>query len=232
MRIEPEQFAQGMQLQLELLAVAQSKGMPRRGWKIGINVPEVLEQLSLPHPGVGWLNGHNILSSGTTFESPPESQLHLEPEVAIQISSRVEQGSTAELARSHISAVHPALEIVNYAKPKAGLTDVVSHSMFHEATVLGDPMPAAVALDLGSTWPRLSIAGQEAPSPRSDLVPSDLGELVAFAADFLAAFGESLNDGDLLLSGAYLARASSISAGDSAVADYGKLGVVSMHVAV
>jgi 2-keto-4-pentenoate hydratase len=59
----------------------------------------------------------------------------------------------------------------------------------------------------------------------------DLGKLVAFAADFLAAFGQSLAEGDLLLSGAYLARAPGISAGDSAVAEFGKLGAVSVRLA-
>jgi 2-keto-4-pentenoate hydratase len=63
-------------------------------------------------------------------------------------------------------------------------------------------------------------------------VPSDLGELVAFAADFLAAFEQSLKEGDLLLSGAYLARAPGISAGDSAVAEFGKMGSVSVQVVV
>ena len=53
MRIDPKQFAPGMKLQLQQLAAAQAEGMPRRGWKIGINVPEILKQLSLPHPGLG-----------------------------------------------------------------------------------------------------------------------------------------------------------------------------------
>ncbi|MCP5056195.1 MAG: hypothetical protein GY937_05640 [bacterium] len=130
-----------------------------------------------------------------------------------------------------IAAVHPALELVDYSKPSAGLTDVVSHSMFHEATVIGDPVPIAAAHELGSTWPRLSVAGQESGPPRADLVASDLGEVVAFAANFLAAFGHALNDGDLLLSGAYLARAPAISAGDLAVAEFGKMGSVSVRVA-
>jgi 2-keto-4-pentenoate hydratase len=232
MRLEPTQYAEGMKLQLTRLAAAQAKGMPRRGWKIGINVPEVLKQLSLPHPGLGWLDGNRIFDSGSMFEAPPESQLHLEPEVAIRISSRVAKDSSAASARSCIAAIHPALEIVNYAKPKAGLTDVVSHSMFHEATVLGDPVPITAARELGSTWPRLSISGQEPARPRADLVPADLGELVAFAADFLAAFGQSLNEGDLLLSGAYLPRALGIAAGESAIAEYGEMGAVSMRVAV
>lgn len=221
-----------MTFQLQQLAMAQAKGMPRRGWKIGINVPEMLKRLSLPHPGLGWLNGDRVLPSGSTFEPPPESQLHVEPEVAVVISGPIEAGSSSASARSRIAAVHPALELVNYSKPKSGLADVVSHSMFHEATILGDPVALAEALELGSTWPRLSIASGEPLLPRSDLVPVDLGDLVAFAASFLAAFGQSLDEGDLLLSGAFIAQAPSISAGDTAVAEYGQMGAVSVRIAV
>ncbi len=104
--------------------------------------------------------------------------------------------------------------------------------MFHEATILGDPVALEDARELGNKWPRLSIAGEEPLLPRSDLVPVDLGELVAFAADFLAAFGQSLNEGDILLSGAFIAQAPIISAGDTAVAEYGQMGSVSVQIAV
>jgi 2-keto-4-pentenoate hydratase len=231
MRIEPEQYAHGMELQLAGLAAARAGGMPRRGWKIGINVPEVLDHLSLPHPGLGWIDGNRVLDSGSTLDAPPSSRLHVEPEIAICLSGRVAEGSSAASARSRIAAVRPALEIVDYAKAGSGLTDIVSHSMFHEATVLGDPVAITEARELGIAWPRLHVSGQKPARPRSDLVPSDLGELVAFAADFLAAFGQSLEEGDLLLSGAYLPRAVALSAGDSAVAEYGPMGSVSLRVA-
>ena len=232
MHIELERFTPGMTVQLQQLASARAKGMPRRGWKIGINVPEILKQLSLPHPGIGWLNGLQVYPSDAIFEAPPQSQLHVEPEVAVLISGPVEAGSSATAARSRIAAVHPALEIVNYSRPKSGLDDVVAHSMFHEATILGDPVTLEETHELGSTWPRLKIAGGEPLLPRSDLVPADLGELVAFAADFLAAFGQCLDEGDLLLSGAFIAQAPRISAGDTAVAKYGPMGSVSVRIAV
>jgi 2-keto-4-pentenoate hydratase len=61
-------------------------------------------------------------------------------------------------------------------------------------------------------------------------VPGDLGELIAFAADFLAAFGEGLLEGDLLLSGAYLSRALALAPGARAVAEFGPAGVVSVQI--
>ncbi len=42
----------GMTRQLEALDAALAQGMPRRGWKVAIDVPEVPARLGLPHAGV------------------------------------------------------------------------------------------------------------------------------------------------------------------------------------
>jgi 2-keto-4-pentenoate hydratase len=228
--VDPEKFEPGMALQLARFQEALAEDMPRRGWKVGINVPEVLRRLELPHPGVGWLNGARILTSGAVVEAPPGSRLHVEPEIALRVSQRVPVGCSHEVARNCVSTLYPALEIVDYAKPGSGLTDVVGHSMFHEAAVLGPASALRLAQGLGSRWPRLRAGDNVADSPRDDLVPADLGQLVAFVASFLSAFGHALEPGDLLLSGSYTAKALSISPGDEALAEFGPLGAVSVRV--
>ncbi len=102
--------------------------------------------------------------------------------------------------------------------------------MFHYATVLGPASAPQVAQELGSRWPRLRAGDNLADPPRDDLVPADLGQLVAFVASFLSAFGQSLEPGDLILSGSYTARALSVSPGDEALAEFGPLGTVSVRV--
>jgi len=224
--VVPERFRPGMERQLERFRAALAGGMPRRGWKIGINVPEVLRRLELPHPGLGWIDGRRVFSDGAELASEPGARLHVEPEVALRLARAVPRGASAELGRDCIGAVHPALEIVDYARPGSGLDDVVAHCMFHSATVLGAPAPLATARGLGNSLPLLRVAARSADPPRSDLVPSDLGELVAFAAAYLSAFGLALEAGDLLLSGAYLAKAAALAAGEQAVAEFGSLGSV------
>ena len=49
-RISADRFAPGMARQLDRFRAALADGMPRLSWKIGINVPEVLRRLDLPHP--------------------------------------------------------------------------------------------------------------------------------------------------------------------------------------
>lgn len=227
MRVVPDPFATGMGRQLERLREALAGGMPRRGWKIGINVPEVLRRLELPHSAVGWIDGSRVLPSGAALAAGPGARLHVEPEIAIRLARAVAPGCAADTARDCIEQVLPALEIVDYAVPASGLDDVVAGCMFHHATILGAPAPLDAARDLGRRWPVLRV-GEAAPAPpRADLVPDDPGELVAFAAAFLGAFGASLEAGDLLLSGAYAATATPLAVGGEAVAQFGTLGTVS-----
>jgi len=220
-----------MEMQLARYRAALAGGMSRCGWKVGINVPEVLGHLELNHPGVGWLNGTRLLEGGAQFAPAPGVRLMVEAELGIRLRAGLASDADPATARAAIESVAPALELVDYAKPSSGLDDVVGHSMFHEAAVIGPPGPLDAAVGLGDRLPMLSVPGQDVPRPRTDLVPADLGELLVFVAGFLAAFDEELCAGDLLLSGSYTAAALPLAPGSGATADFGDLGSVSVKIA-
>lgn len=228
MDIAHDLFAAGMQLQLEGLAQAQARGVRRRGWKLGVNVPEIRARLGIPHPGVGWLDGERLMASGESLQAPSRCDLRVEPEIAIRIGAPVPVGASDEEARGCIAALHPALEIVDYAKPTSGLDDLLAHSMFHHAAIVGTASSLAFARELGSEWPKLAVNAQRVGTLREDLVPEDLGTLVAFVASYLEAFGETLAVDDLILSGSYMPEAVPIVPGDRVVADFGSLGRVEL----
>lgn len=138
--------------------------------------------------------------------------------------------SIDEVAR-HIRGVSPAFEIVNYARPSDGLDSVIGHSMFHHGTVLGATFDLDRAQAMGSRWPQLQLEGAlaevECPKPRADLVPEALVDVVAFTAEFLEAFGESLQAGNMILSGSYTATAVDLVDGTTIRGEYGAMGSIS-----
>jgi hypothetical protein len=71
-----ERYRPGMQRQLTRLRTAIEGGMPRRGWKVGINVPEVLQKAGLTHSGVGWIDGRRVFESGAELTAPPAARHH------------------------------------------------------------------------------------------------------------------------------------------------------------
>lgn len=219
-----------MERQLARWRAARANGMPRAGWKVGINVPEVQARLGLAHPLLGWLDGSRVHASGARLEATAGAKWHVEPELAIRIAEAVDPAAGPDAARDCVASVAPAFEIVDYSLPASGLGDVVEHCMFHAGCVLGDSRPVDAAADLGTRWPELRVGGELGPAPRADLVPAEIGDLVRFAARLLARFGESIEAGDVLLSGSYSARAVALPPHSEACADFGPLGQVRVEV--
>jgi 2-keto-4-pentenoate hydratase len=221
-----DRYAKGMDVQLIALRAALASGMPRRGWKVGINVPEVLTGLKLAHSGVGWIRGDRVHGSGARLVAKAGDALAIEPEIAIHVAHDLPASASPEAARASIAGISPALEVVNYTRPKGGLDEVVAHAYFHEASVLGAMHALEDAEGLGEEWPLMRSATRECPRTRSDLVPTDLARHALFVAEFLEHFGEALLAGDLILSGSYTPRALDVDGPLALEADYGPLGVV------
>ncbi|HEX6240312.1 MAG TPA: hypothetical protein VFZ61_05445, partial [Polyangiales bacterium] len=201
-------YASAMSVQLARLHARLAQGMPRRGWKVGINVPEVQRALGLDHALIGWLDGERVLQDGAVLVAAPGSALHVEPELCLRLRAAVSPDADEAAAQAAVEGVAPALELVNYAQPRASLADVVGHSMFHHAVVVG----AFRALDVSGKLAApdavtFRVGGVTSEPARAELVPARAGQLVLQVAARLAECGERLEAGDWLISGSYMARA-------------------------
>jgi 2-oxo-3-hexenedioate decarboxylase len=201
-------------------------GMPRAGWKVGLNVPEVQRKLGLSHALVGWLDGDQVLATGARVSATTGAKLHVEPELCIRMANAVDATCVDPAAAfAAVGGIAPALELVDYAKPVAGLDDVVRCSMFHHATIVGAWQAPRRTIDIAAAV-TLQVDEQRSEPARSDLVPSDLGELVLQVNKLLAQVGEQLLPSDLILSGSFTAKAVPVRAGQSARAVLGDFGAV------
>jgi 2-keto-4-pentenoate hydratase len=218
-------LARGLAAQHLALQRALASGMPRAGWKVGLNVPAVQARFGLDGPLVGWLDGHRVVESGGEYAAREGCRPHVEAELALRLAEPVRAGASPDEARGAIRAVSPALELVDYALPRADLEAIVSHSMFHEATILGSPSPPATPLAAGR--PSLLVGGEVRATPQESWVPRDLGAVVALVARRLAEVGETLQAGDLILSGSYTTPLA-LAPGDTVTADFGALGRASV----
>jgi len=227
---EGDRWVRGMERQLARWREARASGMPRRGWKVGINVPEIQARIGLDHPLVGWLDGNRVHASGARLEASPGAKWRVEPELAIRIARAVDPAAGPDTARASISEIAPALEIVDYALPAGDLEELVEHCMFHSACVVGDSRRVDEASELGSRWPLLRVGETAGPAPRADLVPADLGALVHHVAKLLARFGEGLEAGDMLLSGSFTDSAVALAPHCEARGDFGPLGEVRIAI--
>lgn len=222
-----ERYASALASQVAAMHARLAGGMPRRGWKVGINVPEIQGQLGLEHSLVGWLDGDRILPNGAMISLPPGSLYHVEPELCLRLANAVDIDADLTTARAAVDSIAAALEIVDYAKPAKSLADIIRHSMFHAACVLGEwhAVPRQGTIDIADQV-RLQVGARQSEAARSDLVPKDVGQIVVLVARVLAGSGERLLAGDMILSGSFTAKALPLEAGQTAIAALGTFGSV------
>ena len=207
----------GMQVQLARRRDAIAQGMAPRGWKIGLNVAAVQAHFGLQGACVGWLDGRRILTSGAVVDFLPEVAMRIEPEVCLRVG-----------AGGRLESIAPALEIVDFTTPPKDLFELLSSSILHVATIVGEFVSPECGVELGTRWPRLEVTGQPPPPLGEGLVPVDLQSAVDFVSAALARFGESLAAGDLIIAGSYAAAVPPLERGARAHADFGPLGSVSV----
>lgn len=212
-----EQLRPGMEVQLARRREAIAAGMRPRGWKVGLNVKGVQAHFGISTACVGWLDGRRILASGATVDFLPEVAMRVEPEVCLRVG-----------ASGRLEAIAPALELVDFTTPPKDLFALLSSSILHVATVLGEFAPPERAEGLGVRWPVLEVTGQPAPPLGDGLVPADLQQTVDFVAAMLPRFDEQLAAGDLILAGSYAAAVPPLERGARARAEFGPLGSVSV----
>lgn len=207
----------GMETQLARRREAIARGMPPRGWKIGLNVAAVQANFGLQGPCVGWLDGRRVLASGAVVDFLPDVKMRVEPEVCLRVGPD-----------GGLEAIAPALELVDFTVPPKDLYELLAGSILHVATVVGEFVAPDRGVELGTRWPRLEVTGQPSPPLGKDLVASDLRSAVDFVAGALARFGEKLVPGDLIIAGSYAGAVPPLERGARAEADFGPLGSVSV----
>jgi hypothetical protein len=124
-----------------------------------------------------WLGG--VRASGTRLSGCSSERLALEPELCLTLSEPVAADAGVERARAAIAYIQPAFELVDYTKSARGLNDIVEHSMFHSAIVVGEPvpLPSAQIVAQASELLTFEVAAQRSPAARPGLVPFELAEI-------------------------------------------------------
>ena len=206
----------GMKVQIRRFRDAITNGMPRLGWKIGVNDEKMLERLGLAAPLVGWLDGARVLRGGDVYMVPPGARVALEAEVAVRVGGG---GAPA--------AVAPAFELVDYRRPGDTVREVIEENIFHDALVLGRETLAVPVAD--GEWPTVLRNGIEVARRDPSLLVLQPGKMIKHVASVVARYNEHLETGDWLILGS-LVQPIPVHAGDRIEADFGPLGRLAVEI--
>lgn len=195
-------ISKGMTTQLATRRARIAAGEQPLGWKVGLGSPTSLEKLGIAAPAVGYLMQGAQLPSGATVSFKGYSRAVAEIEIAVRMARDLRGGATAADALAAIDSIRPAIEIadLNLVPAPDNLDDVVGRNIFQRHVLLGERSRAGGSLDgIVSRLIRRGIEANNTSDPEA--LTGKLLDTVAHVANTLAAFGEKLSAGDIIITG-------------------------------
>ncbi len=187
---EDARVIRGMRAQLELRRKRLAAGDAPLGWKVGFAAPAMLERLNITGPLVGFLTRNARVQSGGSVSLAGWAKPVAEPEIAVHIGRDVSAGADHATAQAAIAGISPAIEIVDLTAPPEDPERILSGNIYQRHVVLDGAGPAR--------------AGSASEFARTSDPQANTGEwvgIVRHVADVLAAFGEQLRSGEIIITG-------------------------------
>jgi 2-keto-4-pentenoate hydratase len=218
MSLDPR-IERGTHAMLELRAATLAEGARPLGWKVGFGAPAALELLKTDRPLVGFLTDRGLIEDGATVPVGDWKNPMLEPEIAAYIG---DDGAIAGLSA--------AIELADVDVPPADPEAIVAGNIYHRHVMLG-PVDSS-RTDGGGIGSRL-VRGGEVAAETDDptALTGDIVDVVRLTGELLAACGERLRPGDVVITGSAVAPLS-VGPSDTVTAELGPLGSLTVALAM
>lgn len=203
-----------------------------RGRKVGLTSKPMQQMLGVSEPDFGVVLDDMLIEDGGEVDLARFIQPKVEGEIAFLLEhDLVGPGVTSIAALRATAGVIPVLEIIDsrIADWKIGLVDTVADNASSAAVVLGGRVTSVTAIDLRLVGMVLTCDAELVDTGAGAAVLGNPATCVAWIANKLAAFGEKLHAGDVVLAGA-LHRAVPLSAGTVVRAEFAHLGSVTARI--
>ena len=217
----------------------QTLGIERRlkegrilgGRKIGLTSAAMQQQFGVTEPDFGVLLDDMFVADGDAVETGALLQPRVESEIAFVLDRDLAgPGVTAVKALAATAGVMPAIEIIDSRIEgwKIKLIDTVADNASSARVVLGGRVTKVEGLDLKLVGVVFSHNGSVVETGAGAAVLGNPARCVAWLANKLAEYDDSLRVGDVVLAGS-LHRAIPVTPGAVVNAEFDRLGTVSVH---
>jgi 2-keto-4-pentenoate hydratase len=192
----------GMKLQLEQRRARLAAGDKPLGWKVGFGAPALLKQLDIAGPLIGFLTQNARITSGDTASLAGWAKPIAEPEIAVHIGRDVPAGADHRTATAAIAGISPAIELVDLHTPPTNPESILGENIYQRHVVISSTGPARAGASADGLTCRIVRHGNE--FARTTDPQANTGQwvdIVRHVADVLAAFGETLRAGEIIITG-------------------------------
>lgn len=192
----------GMKKQLALRSERVAAGDRAIGWKVAFGGKAIQEKLGIGGPLVGFLSQGNAVQSGASVSVAGWVKPVAEPEVAAYMGRDLPGGASEDAARTAIAKLGPAIELIDSQRPPEDPEAVLAGNVAHRYVVLGPADAARAGGRSDGLAGRVFRRGVEtARTSDVEAMPGSVLGLIRHVADYLAAFGETLRAGDVIICG-------------------------------
>ena len=227
--LEPTDAAGAYAVQAINTLYWQAQGRRIVGRKAGLTAEAVQKQLGVDQPDFGVLFDDMRIADGGNLDPARCIQAKAEAEIAFVLGADLPSAdTTAEQVAAAVASVHAAIEIVDsrIADWKITFADTVADNGSSAFFVLSDQGLPLAGLDLEGAAMTMTVNGNLASTGIGSAALGNPLNAAAWLARTLAAGGDPLKAGDILLAGA-LGPMVVLTAGDEVRADVAGIGTCS-----
>lgn len=195
-------IARGMQKQLADRRARIAAGEKPIGWKVGLGAKPAMERLNITMPVVGYMMEKSVLQNGATASVKGWAQPVAEPEIAVYMGSDLAGGASREATIAAVASLGPAIELADLPGPPSDVEAVLAGNIFHRNVILGAPDTSRAGVKLDGLAGLIFRRGAQI--ARQEDLQANIGnivDIVAHVAGTLAANGERLRAGDVIITG-------------------------------
>lgn len=202
------------------------------GWKVGLTSAAMQRLLGVEEPDFGHLLDTMQLADGATLQRSALIWPRVEPEIAFVLGADLRgPGVTVADVLAATAALLPALEVVDsrIRDWQIRLADTIADNASSSRFVLGRGRVPPGDVDLRLLGMVFQVDGQVVATAAGAAVLGHPAQAVAWLANTLASFGQSLRAGQVVLPGSLVA-AVDVQPGMTVTAEFDRLGPVTLHV--
>jgi 2-keto-4-pentenoate hydratase len=201
-------ISRGMAAQFERRRELLVAGHKPLGWKLAFGAPAALERLHTNAPLVGFLMQSALVPSGSSISIADWKKPAAEPEITVHLGKDLPAGADRDVAKSAIAGLSPAIELADVDHPSDDVEGTLARNIYQRHIILGrtDVTRAGGILDglTGHVFRNGSeIANVSSPQALQELT-GELLDIVRHVANLLAAFGEPLQAGQIVITGSII----------------------------
>jgi 2-keto-4-pentenoate hydratase len=195
-------ITRGMAAQLMLRKQRLDAGDRPLGWKVGFGAPAILERFKISGPLVGFLTQNARIAPGGAVSLADWVKPVAEPEIAVHMGRDLAAGTDRATAAAAIAGISPAIELADLNEPPEEPERIVAHNIYQRHVVIGASDPARPGGSPDGLTCRIIRRGAE--FARTTDPQANTGawlDIVRHVADVLAAAGERLRAGEIIITG-------------------------------